>query len=348
MNHERLTAICMAHGIEQFALLKIDKAAYNRIKSREENLMKTMHSLSCTHPIETRFLCLNTPYSEAVKTLLVVLAPYDAFAHAQNAIGVVDGFAYGYDYHTQLRSRLSEIREELAACEPLAENGREHVDTSPYIDREIALYAGLGKYGKNHLLINTCYGTQFFIGYLTFDVDLGFEADAYTSVVTAPELYDGCKMCSRCERVCPAGICGETGRDPEKCVGMLTQLKRPLTALEMSQMGNSLYGCSLCQNVCPSNAGLRAMPFFECVSDETIDYRTFFSLTNKAFKRRYGGMAFSWRGLWVYKRNLLITMGNTGDSEALTFLEAHPEIAEDDRLKAAYTYACFQLSKRLK
>ena len=157
-------------------------------------------------------------------------------------------YARGDDYHDVMTRRLRELlcflQEQVG---PEAE-GRVYVDAGPILEREVAQRAGLGWFGKNTLLINTKRGSYFFLGEIVTNVALEFDAPA----------LGGCGTCTRCLDACPTGAILEPYKvDSRRCLSYLTiELKGaipPEFHAALSASGNRIYGCDICQEVCPFN-----------------------------------------------------------------------------------------------
>lgn len=161
--------------------------------------------------------------------------------------GRVARYAWGDDYHDVMWARL----DTLAACVE-AEAGhpvvhRRYVDTGPLLEREIAVRAGLGWFGKNTMLINPRLGSWLFLGELLLDLELAYDA---------PLCADRCGTCTRCVDACPTRcILPDRTLDASRCVSYLTiELKSEEIPLEhRSSVADWLFGCDVCQEVCPWN-----------------------------------------------------------------------------------------------
>lgn len=341
-----LKTIMQRHRIEAYAYYRLDGDNEETVFKREEWLESRIQNLECT-PKESRFLRYGADAHHAVKSILVALFPYDTARASQNAIGKVDGFAYGFDYHICIKHALQGVLQEIETVSEPLNDAQIHVDTSPFIDREIAFYGGLGRYGKNHCLINPIFGTQFFIGYIAFETQPNFDSAINLRIDAEKSLYPLCEGCSLCNRACPVNICSGPLGDASVCVGMLTQTKRTLTLFELEAMGKQLYGCSLCQRACPANR-LSVASYFKAFDDEPIELRTLLGLSNKAFKKMYGHMAFAWRPVNVYKRNALVNLAWYGTAEDMDYLLLHKEMLTQPFLLDVYTWTVETMQKRLK
>lgn len=163
-------------------------------------------------------------------------------------------YARGDDYHDVMTPRLRELLAYLKELAGEGAEGRVYVDTGPLLEREVAQRAGLGWFGKNTLLINTKRGSYFLLGEIITNVPLPRDSPA----------IGGCGTCTRCIDACPTqAIVAPYKLDARRCISYLTiELKgavpeefRPAIA----ESGNRIFGCDICQEVCPFNIR-RAVP----------------------------------------------------------------------------------------
>jgi epoxyqueuosine reductase len=181
------------------------------------------------------------PFTPAVSAIVVAL---DYGGRSES--GPVARYARGDDYHDVMTDRLNELHRVIQAKLAREIAGKAYVDTGPILERDLARKAGLGWFGKNTSLINPGIGSFFFIGSLVLDLDL--EPDE-------PFEYDRCGTCRRCIDACPtAAIIDDRILDATKCIAYLTIEKRGEIPDEMQPLiGELLYGCDICQDVCPWN-----------------------------------------------------------------------------------------------
>ncbi|HJQ22107.1 MAG TPA: tRNA epoxyqueuosine(34) reductase QueG [Gemmatimonadaceae bacterium] len=160
--------------------------------------------------------------------------------------GPVARYARGDDYHEIMTRRLDELHRWIADTVGRDIAGKPYVDTGPILERELASKAGLGWIGKNTMLVNPKRGSFFFIGALLLDLNL--EADA-------PFDSDRCGRCTRCLDACPtAAFVAPRVLDANRCISYLTIEHRSEIPEELQPlMGELLYGCDVCQDVCPWN-----------------------------------------------------------------------------------------------
>lgn len=183
---------------------------------------------------------------EGARSVISVLLNYYPKKEQQDAEApVLSKYAYGKDYHFVLKEKLNlllkYIQEEIAPC-----NGRPFVDSAPVLDKAWAAKAGLGWIGKHSNLISVEHGSFFFIGELI--VDLPLEPDQKT-------VRDHCGTCTRCIDACPTQAIVAPGIvDARRCISYQTiELRGELDNKLKDQFKNRVFGCDICQDVCPWN-----------------------------------------------------------------------------------------------
>ncbi|NOR76261.1 MAG: tRNA epoxyqueuosine(34) reductase QueG [Draconibacterium sp.] len=192
---------------------------------------------------------------ENAKTIIVVLQNYfPKNRQADSSAPVISKYAYGTDYHFVMKDKLKEllkfIQEEIMPC-----NGRPFVDSAPVLERAWAKKAGLGWIGKNSNLISVEHGSFFFIGELILDIELPFD--------DVKLVRDHCGNCTKCIDACPTkAIIADRVVDAKKCISYQTiELRIDLDESLKGQFENRVFGCDICQDVCPWN--LKSKPHNE-------------------------------------------------------------------------------------
>ncbi len=189
---------------------------------------------------------------ENAKTVIVALQNYfPGEAQADKAAPVLSKYAYGADYHyvlkDKLKSLLTFIQNEVQVC-----NGRPFVDSAPLLERAIAKRGGLGWIGKNSNLISVENGSFFFIGELILDIGLPYD--------NPKPVANHCGKCTRCIDACPTkAIVADRVVDSRKCISYQTiELKGNLDEKLKGRFENRVFGCDICQDVCPWNLKSKA------------------------------------------------------------------------------------------
>jgi epoxyqueuosine reductase len=230
--------------------------------------------------------------------------------------GRISRYAWGdADYHDLIRERLNELADHLRECAPGAKV-RGVVDTAPLLEREFAQLAGLGWTGKNTLLINCQQGSWFFLAALITDIELAYD--------TAHET-DHCGTCRACLDACPTNAFPQPYvLDASRCISYLTIELREAVPTELRPgIGDWLFGCDVCQDVCPWNSRAphtREAAFEPRAGSNPIDLIRLFELDDAAFRQRFRSTP-----LWRAKRrgllrNAAIVLGNGPTPEAIPAL----------------------------
>ena len=164
--------------------------------------------------------------------------------------GCVSRYGWGDDYHDVLLERLEALIEQLRKRFPEPFEARAYVDTGPIQERVAAKYASLGWLGKNTLLLNQTIGSYFFLGTILTNLEL--EPTLGAGEMPAPDL---CGSCTRCLDACPTQAFVEPYvMDARKCISYLTiELRGSIPEELREPMGNHVFGCDICQDVCPWN-----------------------------------------------------------------------------------------------
>jgi epoxyqueuosine reductase len=156
----------------------------------------------------------------------------------------ISRYAWGQDYHRIMRAKLEELRKTIEGFAPGVET-RVYVDTGPVVERAFARYSGIGWTGKNTCLINPAKGSWLFLGVVL------------TSLAIEPDLPapDRCGSCTRCLDACPTGaLTAPYVMDASRCIAYLNiELKGSIPEKYREQIGSNLFGCDICQDVCPWN-----------------------------------------------------------------------------------------------
>ena len=236
--------------------------------------------------------------------------------------GAVARYARGDDYHDLMTARLRELHRWIEQEFGRPISGKAFVDTGPILERDLARRAGLGWFGKNTNLVNPKLGSFFFIGALLVDLEL--DADA-------PFDADRCGSCTRCLDACPTNaFVDERVLDATKCISYLTIEAKGAIPVELrDSIGGLVYGCDICQEVCPWNVRfsreLREESFQSravVTGESRTVARALLSMDPGSFRSAFKGSPMKrakHRGLM---RNAAVALGNVGDDNDLDLLRA--------------------------
>ncbi len=245
---------------------------------------------------------------------------------ADPARGVIARYARGQDYHGTIKKRLLELHRWIEASVERSIEGRAYVDTGPILEREMALRAGVGWFGKNTMLIHPKQGSYFFLGLLLLDLEL--DADD-------PFEEDHCGSCRSCLDACPTGALlgrdasGAPVMDAPRCISYLTIEHRGPIPIELRPlMGNRVYGCDICQEVCPWNERFARPAEEEAYrAREGLDGPSLVELADRLLSVDDEGFRAAFRDSPITRakragllRNVCVALGNWGAPEAVPVL----------------------------
>jgi epoxyqueuosine reductase len=228
--------------------------------------------------------------------------------------GRVSNYAWSSDYHVRVRDALSRIGRALdaAAGGPVTSFA---CDTRPLSERAFAARAGLGWIGKHTNLIAPRLGSFVFLG----------EVFASVEIAPDPPLRTSCGSCTRCVTACPTGaLRGDYTIDARRCISDLTQRTDAIPREMRPLMGQWVWGCDVCQEVCPptqlagSSGDAAAAPRDSQTAQPSL--LQLLELRSGEFKRRYRPTAMGWRGAAVLRRNAAVALGNALDRAAVPAL----------------------------
>lgn len=286
-------------------------------------------SLACDLELREDLALLVEPRMtfEAVKSFVVIAVPYAPYEAAKDTYGNISSGCASTDYHITLKKILEPLQSKLKEAYDI--DGKIIIDTSPLSDRSLAVRSGLGIIRRNGMCYNPKYGSYFYIGALMIDYDLEVKD------FTGPD--DPCGPCRRCVAFCPnQAIEGNYEIDSNRCVSYLTQ-KKVLKASESVALGSRIYGCEVCQTVCPANRGQKNPDELRVV-DHQVNYKKLLEISNADFKATYKKTASGWRGKRTLQRNALAALGNSGDKANIgliePFMEDPREIIRDEAIRA--------------
>ncbi|AMV33432.1 Epoxyqueuosine reductase [Pirellula sp. SH-Sr6A] len=246
----------------------------------------------------------------------------------------IGNYAMGeVDYHDFIRSRLNTIVKKMEASAP-GSKWRGVVDTAPLLERDYARLAGLGWIGKNTLLLHREWGSYFFLAALLTDLELPTDEPMQTN---------HCGSCRACLDVCPTHAFVEPHvLDASRCISYLTiEHRGPIEPTLRESMGNWIFGCDLCQIVCPWNRKRidDHLPEFHPIHQESRNsLRHWLSLDEESFRQLYRTTPFWRTKLRGMQRNALIAAGNGNRSDLIDLIERHAQ-SEDPVVSDAAQWA---------
>lgn len=229
--------------------------------------------------------------------------------------GWISRYAWGDDYHDLMKEKLDALLERVRELSSVPVQGKAFVDSGPVLERDIAGVAGLGWIGKNTHLISPQKGSWFFLGELFLDLPLEYDRP----------MRDRCGRCDLCLKACPTGaFAGPYVLDARRCISYLTiELKGWIPRHLRPLIGVHIFGCDICQEVCPYNtkseisgesayrprAGLYAPQLIPLLS-----------LDEREFRRRFKGSPILRAKRRGFLRNVAVALGNTKSPEAVPAL----------------------------
>ena len=220
----------------------------------------------------------------AKSVVAVALNYFTPYKHSELAgTGKISRYAWGDDYHDVLKEKLYRLFELIKAEAPSV-NGKVCVDTAPMMDKVWAERAGIGWIGKSSNLITTDHGSWVFLGELILDVELEYDDDV---------VLDHCGSCTACIDACPTdAITMPYVVDAKKCISYATIELRDETLPEdiSSKLSGWIYGCDICQDVCPWNRFEKPTAetrFEPRVGETDLDFDEVNGLTPEAFAQRF-------------------------------------------------------------
>lgn len=245
--------------------------------------------------------------------------------------------SWGIDYHDILTEKMSKLAQAISELTDEFDH-KAMVDTGALVDTAVARRAGIGFIGKSGLVISKEFGSYMFLGELITNLDI--EPDE-------PVDY-GCGDCDRCVTFCPTeALNGDTTMNAKRCLSFQTQTTGMIDEEFRIKTKSILYGCDICQIVCPYNKGI------ENTSQTPIDpelaypeLQPFIRLTNKEFKEKFGEIAGSWRGKNVLQRNAIYVLANLNDKTAIPLLEEIAANPQNAVHQEAAQWALEKLSRR--
>ena len=231
------------------------------------------------------------------------------------ARGEVARYAWSRDYHHVLGERLEALVTWMKDRHSEPFDARAYVDTGPVQERVYAQYAGLGWIGKNTCLINPERGSWLLLGVIICSLPLEIDAPG----------FDRCGTCTLCLEACPTGAFAAPHElDATKCLSYLTiEYRGSIPDEHRAHIGNHLFGCDICQEVCPWNAAPVPTSDPSWSSREDLNVQSLIDLWRRSDSELaaiIGDTAITRAGVQGLRRNLAVALGNSGDPQALDVL----------------------------
>jgi len=275
------------------------------------------------------------------QSILVLACPYPA-PRGNIKGGNITSYALNQDYHEVLEKLLKELMAAIEGWVGETIPNRWYVDTGPVLEKELAMRAGLGWIGKNTTLINREYGSYFFLS----EILLGIKLDTDLPI-TEPQ----CGTCTRCLDTCPTGALKEPYTlDANRCISYLTiEHREEITEELQHRMGDWIFGCDICQIVCPWNKpGEQSLSVLDALQPRIeltdIDLIDEIGLSQEDFSSRFKGSPIKRTKRRGYLRNVAIALGNRGEKDAIPALEtAHRD--HEPLIREAAAWAIKKIDK---
>jgi epoxyqueuosine reductase len=250
------------------------------------------------------------------RSLVVVGVSYRTVEPTDGPGGRIARYAWGGDYHQAMKARLRLLAGFLSEQAGRTVKSRAFVDDGPLVERDAAVRAGLGFRGKNTNVL-TPIGSFVFLGALLTDVDLDFDT---------PVPKD-CGSCRLCIDACPTDALDEAYHlAAERCIAYLTiEHRGPIDADLRPKLGEWVFGCDMCQEVCPYNASTRGRPHgwseFEPRLGTRLDLQAVLELDDEGFRQTFRGSPIKRAKRGGLARNAALALGNRGQTDARPVLQ---------------------------
>jgi epoxyqueuosine reductase len=237
------------------------------------------------------------------------------------------------DHYAQLREKLEALGERLGG------RYRVLVDANQHVDREGAARAGIGFYGKNTMLITRKHGSWVVLGTLVTDVE----------IEPSPTLDLDCGSCTLCIEACPTGALDEPGTvDSTKCLSYWTQAPDAVPEPYRPELGAQVYGCDICQDVCPWNRGIekrRADEATPAGAEPVVSLLEWLQAPGEELRDRYERLYFPKNDPRYLRRNALVAAGNSADTRLVDAVRPYAE-GDDQLLREHAEWALARLEER--
>jgi epoxyqueuosine reductase len=241
--------------------------------------------------------------------------PFQRLTPPERGRGWISRYAWGDDYHDVIRDKLEALLVFIREFAGDRVEGRAFVDSGPILERDFAGTAGIGWIGKNTQLISPRQGSWFFLGELFTDLTLAYDR----------AIRDRCGQCDLCLKACPtAAFVGPFLLDARRCISYLTiELKGSIPRHLRPLIGNHIFGCDICQEVCPYNAKANSTDEPSYAPRQGLyapDLISLLSIDQEEFRRRFRGSPILRAKRRGFLRNVAVALGNNAGPEAVPAL----------------------------
>ena len=316
ISNENLKEIAGSVGVTQVGITNAEPLLYmeTRLQRRfQEGRVTPFEEKEPAARLSPQHLLSNC---RGIITLAIPYTPPEGHVlmPADELRGKVARCARAIDYHQVVEEKAGKIVTAIKNKGKSNINFRILSDRSPLLERELACNSGLGLIGENCTLINPCYGSYTALGTILIDQEIATEQNTEKP----------CNRCGECRRACPTGALTEPFIiNPYRCLSYLTQASGILPIELRPLMGRHLYGCDICQEVCPHNQSVESSPYpemaFHFFPSEPY-LIPLLQITRKEYELSIGLTSAGWRGKTILQRNAVIALGNSGNPEAVKIL----------------------------
>ena len=240
---------------------------------------------------------------------------YTREAEGEGIRGWISRYAWGSDYHDVMQAKLERLLDFVREEAGTEVQGRVYVDAGPVMDREVGARAGIGWFGKNTTLLSMKIGSFFFLGELFLNLELEYDR----------QVRDRCGQCRLCLDACPTNaFVGPYVLDARRCISYLTiELKGLIPGELRPLMGTHIFGCDICQDVCPYNTKVKPTKeqgFHPRAGLHAPELIPLLSLSETEFKARFAGSPILRAKRRGFLRNVCVALGNLRPPEAVPAL----------------------------
>ncbi len=281
---------------------------------------------------------------EGCKSVISLAMPYQPSqaktADVPSGKGRISAYALTKDYHQVIWEKLAKLENFIQSQTVRDVRLKSYVDTGPILERDYASLAGIGIAGKNTCLIIRGIGTFFFLAEILTDLKLPIDR---------PYQRDLCGSCQRCIDACPTGcILEDRVLDANRCISYLTiENKGSISDDLKAKMGDWVFGCDVCQNVCPHNTHTheQALPLGNAILPAFIDLLELFSFDEQDFAEKFGKTPLTRAKREGLLRNAAVVIGNQRLAEALPLLKRALEREQNPAVKDACRWAIHKIEQ---